>query len=121
MEIEHMTVVSIPRRTVLVASLIFLAIFVFLSGRLYYNLSQDYYWTPMQHALPPSKARDRVEIYTGNQILGDTVDGRAITLRFNNKDKIARDTLAECGFFLGAGVVLLVIWIFGARGVKDHK
>ncbi len=116
-----MTVVSIPRRTVLVASLIFLAIFVFLSGRLYYNLSQDYYWTPMQHALAPSKARDRVEIYAGNQILGDTVDGRAIALRFNNKDKIARDRLAECGFFLGAGVVLLVIWIFGARGVKDHK
>jgi hypothetical protein len=111
--------VIFPRRTLFLIAIIVFAIGAVLAGRLYYGLSKDIYWTPMQHALAPSEARDRVTIYVGNKLISDSIGPENVSLRFNNRDRIARNTMAGIAFCLGIGVTLLGSAIYGSRRVNS--
>jgi hypothetical protein len=111
--------VILPKRTLLLIGIIVLAIGATLAGRLYYGLSKDIYWTPMQHALAPSDVRERVAIYVGDKLIGDSVGMEHVALRFNNRDKIARNTMAGIAFCLGIGLTLLGTAVYGSRRVDS--
>jgi hypothetical protein len=118
---------------------LFTVLSLFNLGRLWYTPA-DIWWTPQKLAVALPDAGDRVEVYVGEERLGNMVSqGRiwagdlshsrmvqAQELRFvfNNRDRVLADripALVSFGAGAGAGLVVLLFALFWKPAKTEEK
>ena len=112
---------EISRSGLLILALLCLTMAAVLLAQLFATYQRDYYWTPMERALPLSAARDRVEVYVDEMLLQKlAADGHLqvksrvlsttdIRVRINNIDRVAKGQLAALAVVASCDLTLLAI------------
>lgn len=123
---------TVPSRlTFLVPSVVCLAFAASVGVQLLRGLEESAYWTPQATAPTLTQARDRLEVYRGEELLerqvergefrdgqGRQVQGDELTVRFNEFDRVARGQMVVLTATLTAGIVLLLVGIVMPKKTK---
>lgn len=104
-----------PRKFLLLVSVILLAVAAGLGYRVADGIWRDFYWTPKELALSPEQARTRVEIYLADALVQSSTLSQPVRIRLNNVAEATRVPLASAAFCLGAGLAFLVAGLASPR------